>query len=57
MLLSCVRALPELCRRAPECVCGVSVSVRVSWVCLCVFFGVNATALAAVANAEETKAR
>ena len=27
--------LLELCRRAPGCVCGVSVSVHVSWVCLC----------------------
>ena len=35
VLLSCLRAQPELCHRAPECVCGVSVSVRVSWVCLC----------------------
>ena len=35
LLLSCLRAQPELCHRAPECVCGVSVSVRVSWVCLC----------------------
>ena len=37
MLLSCLRPLPVLCHRAPECMCGVSVSVRVSWVCLCAY--------------------